>query len=608
MQLEVSSNIGIVDYCFFGAMLILSGAIGLYTSFVGNKSPEEFLMGNRSFRPLPVAMSVLTSFVSSISLLGFSGEAYAYGTQISIFVLGSVFAIIFVIYVSLPILYPLKLTSVNEYIELRFKSDNLRLVISILTFVKVILYMGVCLYAPTIALVSVTKLNTLTYIFLLGVVCTIYSAFGGIRAVIWTDVFQLTVMLIGLVLVITIGCIQNGGLIKVLYIASEGGRLDMFNMSLSPFVRHTFLNSFVFGFFFCMHIFGSDQVYVQRACSVKSHSNAKSVLTYNIFGMVFIYFLIYTGGLIAYAAYEGCDPMALGIIKEQEQIMPYFVADKLSFIPGLLGVFIATLTGGALSSLSSVINACVALVWRDICLRFRFFNTASQRCATITNIILSMIIGSIMIGLAVVASYGESIIDISNTIGATFNGPILGVFLIGYFLPKCNLKGVWTGFIVSSAFTIWIAMGATFYKELPDLLPFSADRCENANFTSINNSSFVEEFTVLKNETEDLNDDSSFVIHLYKISYTLYVVIGPFLCISLALIVSWITGFQSLDETSPKYVTPWIRKFYWSKEELEILEEKENKLIAYNININENKLEDYQTMIINVQPNKDSDM
>ncbi|RXG57494.1 Sodium-coupled monocarboxylate transporter 2 [Armadillidium vulgare] len=456
--------------------------------------------------------------------------------------------------------------------------------------------MGVCLYAPTIALVSVTKLNTLTYIFLLGVVCTIYSAFGGIRAVIWTDVFQLTVMLIGLVLVITIGCIQNGGLIKVLYIASEGGRLDMFNMSLSPFVRHTFLNSFVFGFFFCLHVFGSDQVYVQRACSVKSHSNAKSVLTYNIFGMVFIYFLIYTGGLIAYAAYEGCDPMALGIIKEQEQIMPYFVADKLSFIPGLLGVFIATLTGGALS-LERYLP------------QIQIFQTASQDARQLPILYyVTMIIGSIMIGLAVVASYGESIIDISNTIGATFNGPILGVFLIGYFLPKCNLKGVWTGFIVSSAFTIWIAMGATFYKELPDLLPFSADRCENANFTSIHNSSFVEEFTVLKNETEDLNDDSSFVIHLYKISYTLYVVIGPFLCISLALIVSWITGFQSLDETSPKYVTPWIRKFYWSKEELEIIEEKENKLSAYNININENKLDDYQTMIINVQPNKDSDM
>ncbi|KAB7507140.1 Sodium/glucose cotransporter 2 [Armadillidium nasatum] len=424
MQLEVSSNIGIVDYCFFGAMLILSGAIGLYTSFVGNKSPEEFLMGNRSFRPLPVAMSVLTSFVSSISLLGFSGEAYAYGTQISIFVLGSVFAIIFVIHVSLPILYPLKLTSVNEYIELRFKSDNLRLVISLLTFVKVILYMGVCLYAPTIALVSVTKLNTLTYIFLLGVVCTIYSAFGGIRAVIWTDVFQLTVMLIGLVLVITIGCIQNGGLIKVLYIASEGGRLDMFNMSLSPFVRHTFLNSFVFGFFFCLHVFGSDQVYVQRACSVKSHSNAKRF-----------------------------------------------------------------------NSLRSIRGMRSNGPWHN------------QRTGT-DNALFPIIIGSIMIGLAVVASYGESIIDISNTIGATFNGPILGVFLIGYFLPKCNLKGVWTGFIVSSAFTIWIAMGATFYKELPDLLPFSADKCENVNFTSITNSSFVEEFTMLKNETEDSTDDS----------------------------------------------------------------------------------------------------
>ncbi|KAB7497526.1 hypothetical protein Anas_04308 [Armadillidium nasatum] len=49
-----SSQFGIIDYCVFGAMLVFSGAIGLYTSYIGNKSPEEFLMGNRSFKPMPV--------------------------------------------------------------------------------------------------------------------------------------------------------------------------------------------------------------------------------------------------------------------------------------------------------------------------------------------------------------------------------------------------------------------------------------------------------------------------------------------------------------------------------------------------------------------------
>ncbi|KAL7643198.1 UNVERIFIED_CONTAM: hypothetical protein RMT77_006488 [Armadillidium vulgare] len=67
-----SSKFGIVDYCIFADMFIFTIAIGVYTTFKGNKSPEEFLMGNRSFKPLVVAMSLLTSYVSAISFLGLS--------------------------------------------------------------------------------------------------------------------------------------------------------------------------------------------------------------------------------------------------------------------------------------------------------------------------------------------------------------------------------------------------------------------------------------------------------------------------------------------------------------------------------------------------------
>ncbi|RXG51823.1 Sodium-dependent multivitamin transporter [Armadillidium vulgare] len=147
---------------------------------------------------------------------------------------------------------------------------------------------GIILYAPTLALSAITKVSTLTCIMILGTICTLYSSFGGIRAVIWTDVFQLLVMIIGQVAVAAVGCAQNGGLIETLHIASERGRLEVFNlqkfnenliieieifqysalfilfmifitivfstlifsMSLSPFVRHTFFNTIVQGFIF----------------------------------------------------------------------------------------------------------------------------------------------------------------------------------------------------------------------------------------------------------------------------------------------------------------------------------------------------------------------
>ncbi|RXG58700.1 Sodium-coupled monocarboxylate transporter 1, partial [Armadillidium vulgare] len=83
--------------------------------------------------------------------------------------------------------------------------------------------------------------------------------------------------------------------------------------------------------------------------------------------------LIFFCGLVIYATYAGCDPMTLGKIKKKDEIITYYVMDKLSLIPGLPGLFVAAIIGAALSTLSSFINSCVALLWKDACLKFDTF-------------------------------------------------------------------------------------------------------------------------------------------------------------------------------------------------------------------------------------------
>ncbi|KAB7496456.1 hypothetical protein Anas_01805 [Armadillidium nasatum] len=275
--MDNEKGFGVVDNCVFAGMLIISAVIGLYISYKGSKSPEEFLMGNRSLKPLPVSMSLITSYISAMNIISFPAEVYANGLQISTIALGVPLAISFSSYFLLPVLYSLKLTSINEvkYIELRFKSRRLRFVIFLLSMAKALAANGIGLYAPTIALSSVTNLSTLTNIFILGIICTLYSSFGGIKAVIWTDVFQFSVIVIGLMTVVGVGCAQNGGLIETLHIASEGGRLEMFNMSLSPFERYTFLNTVAYGFFYQLRMYSSEQVNIQRICTVNSVKNAR---------------------------------------------------------------------------------------------------------------------------------------------------------------------------------------------------------------------------------------------------------------------------------------------------------------------------------------------
>ncbi|RXG71768.1 Sodium-coupled monocarboxylate transporter 1 [Armadillidium vulgare] len=154
--MDDENGFGVVDYCAFAGMLVISSAIGFYMSYKGSKSPEEFL-------------------------LGLSGETYANGMQISIFTTGIPFAVLFSSHFILPVLYPLKLTSINEYIELRFKSKRLRFVMFLATMVYVLALSSISLYSSTIALSSVTNFSTLTSIFILGVICTLYSSFVSIK-------------------------------------------------------------------------------------------------------------------------------------------------------------------------------------------------------------------------------------------------------------------------------------------------------------------------------------------------------------------------------------------------------------------------------------------
>ncbi|RXG67086.1 Sodium-coupled monocarboxylate transporter 2 [Armadillidium vulgare] len=204
-------------------------------------------------------MSLLTSFISAVNILGFPGETYANGMQISTVAFGPPLAILFSSYFILPILFPLKLTSINEYIELRFRSKRLRFVIFFLMIVHTLAYCGLSLYAPTLALSAITKLSTYLH--------------HNTRNSLYT--LLIIVLIIGLVAVMAVGCAQNGGFIETLHIASEGGRLDIFNMSLSPFVRHTFFNTIATGFIWNVRIYGADQVFIQRICAVKSFEKAR---------------------------------------------------------------------------------------------------------------------------------------------------------------------------------------------------------------------------------------------------------------------------------------------------------------------------------------------
>nr|XP_027214800.1 sodium-dependent multivitamin transporter-like [Penaeus vannamei] len=225
---------------------------------------------------------------------GLPTEMYLYGTQLTTNIIGLIVGVMVVKHVFLPIVYPLKLVSIYEYIELRFKSRTLRKLAMACWLMASCMYLGSCLYAPSLALLSVTGLPPWASILSMGLVCAVYISIGGVKAVVYTDVVQTLLMFGGVVTVVAVSCKDLGGLGGVLQIADRGGRLEFFNTDPSPFARHTLWSTIVLGFYTAFSVIGTSQSQYQRFASVKTLADAQRLCSLFSVGVLLLWGVFYT--------------------------------------------------------------------------------------------------------------------------------------------------------------------------------------------------------------------------------------------------------------------------------------------------------------------------
>ncbi|XP_037782150.1 sodium-dependent multivitamin transporter-like [Penaeus monodon] len=228
-SLTTISYFSTVDYAIFTVLLVASLVAGTFAGWRSSSGDtKDFLTGGKSMNPVAITMSLLGGVVSALSVLGNTTEIYLYGTQLWMNLLGCVWGSLVVVHLLLPTIYPLGLSSMNQYLQLRFESQLLKKLASITQIVHSAMYLGICLYAPSLTLSSVTRLSAGVSIIVLGVVCSVYISLGGVRAVVYTDVLQTTIMFVGVLSVVVQVCIELGGIGEVWQRAGQGGRLEFF--------------------------------------------------------------------------------------------------------------------------------------------------------------------------------------------------------------------------------------------------------------------------------------------------------------------------------------------------------------------------------------------
>uniref|UniRef100_A0A8C5RBN2 Sodium-coupled monocarboxylate transporter 1 n=1 Tax=Laticauda laticaudata TaxID=8630 RepID=A0A8C5RBN2_LATLA len=466
------------DYVVFGIMLLMSAVIGVYYAFAGGgqRTREAFLMGGRSMTAFPVALSLTASFMSAVTILGTPAEIYRFGGMFSLFAISYTLMVVTSAEIFLPVFYRLKITSTYEYLEMRF-NKQLRLcgtglfIILTLIFKIMLICFGLIIFCylnlkKNICTFSslVTGIDLWGAVVGTGIVCTFYCTLGGLKAVIWTDVFQAAIMIAGFLSVIIRGVVVQNGFGNIINDAYHGGRLHFWDFNPNPLQRHTFWTIVVGGTFTWLGIYAVNQSQVQRYLSCKSRFQAKLSLYLNLVGLWIILTCAVLCGLIMYSVFKDCDPWKAKCVAASDQLMPYLVLEILQEFPGMTGLFVACAYSGTLSTVSSSINALAAVTVEDL-IKPHFALTEVK--LSWISMGMSFFYGFVCIAMAALASVLGGLLQAALTIFGMVGGPLLGLFSLGVLFPFVNAMGAFIGLICGFVLTLWVGIGSQIYKPLP---------------------------------------------------------------------------------------------------------------------------------------------
>ncbi|XP_055376440.1 sodium-coupled monocarboxylate transporter 1-like isoform X2 [Condylostylus longicornis] len=562
----------IVDYCVFAAMLILSAVTGVYFGYYrkknfkeniqqvevpkktkqkqdfGSESLNEYLLGSRKLKVFPVAMSLVASYISGVTVLGTPAEIYNFGTQYWMIIIPIVFMGLAVSRVYLPVFSTLGLGSSYQYLEMRF-SSAVRSIASVMFVIDEVFFLPMIVYVPSLAFNQVTG----TSIYIIGaivcVICVFYTLVGGIKAVVVTDAWQVAVMFISVVVVCILGLIAIGGPVEVINRANDGGRLIFFNVSPSFYERHSFWSVLIGGFFYWTSYNSVHQTMVQRYMSLPNIKKAQWSICWFTIGIILFVSICCFAGLLIYAAYWKCDPLTAGLIRNNDQLFPVYVMQTVGNLRGVPGLFIAGVFGAALSSLSVVLNSTSAVILEDIakgCFKLKL----SDRASTILVKSSVLVLGVVSFSLMFLVERLGGILSLATSLSAIAAGTTFGMFTLGMLIPWSNTKGVIAGAICGAIMSGWVSFGIQVAEAnglvVPHKLPVSIEGC-------MNNSSLI---------LSEINyPDESNVFPLYRFSFDWISPIGIFTTVIVGTIVSFLTGPTDLKTIDPDLISPVIHRF-----------------------------------------------
>jgi len=444
------NSLHIVDYVIIILSLIITIGVGLRFSKKQN-STSQFFSAGANVPAWAIGMSIFATLISSITFLAYPGAGF--GSNWILLVQGIMVPL--TVLLIIPFIVPLYRNviglSAYEYFEKRF-GYFARAYSSIGFIFAHFSKMGSVFFILALAVSSMTGIDTYTVIIVLGIAVVLLTLFGGMEAVIWLDVIQGFLLIIGGLIALTFIIVNmEGGLGAILDIAGENNKINLGPFDWD-FVNLTFWVMAINGVFYAIQKYGTDQTIVQRYLTAKSDKDAKKASVMGVLMVVPVWTLFMFIGTALYAFYTG-DANTLPEGLRDDAVFPYFIMTKLPV--GVIGIIISALLGAAISSLDSDLNCLSAVGVDDFYKKLRPNSTDAQQVKVGKILVVLSGIAAMIIASIYVSAGNKGVLGIVFMLYAIFSGGIVGIFLLGVFVPRANKQGLYIGIIASVFFTAY---------------------------------------------------------------------------------------------------------------------------------------------------------
>lgn len=460
---------GLLDFILVGLYVAFLVWLGLHLNR-RQESPEDYYLGGRKIRWWASGLSTMATQLGTISFVsapafvalkpvedggGLGWLAYEFGVPL---------ALIFTMAVLIPTYHRARVISIYEYLRKRFDAST-QVFVSLLFQLSRGLAAGVAVY--TIGFVvaiffgEVEPGRVWPYVIAVGVVTVLYDALGGIRAVIWSDVVQMSIILMGIVILTYEAYTELGSFAPLFQVYAhdpERFRILQPGWGYGSGQTYAFWPMLLGGFFLYISYYGCDQSQVQRELSVGGTDDVKRSLLLNAFGrfpVVFFYSVmgLFIGSLaLLRPGFRGLIPAG-----HPDWMVPLFIVNYLP--AGLVGLlFIAVLAAG-MSSLDSALNSMSASTMRDIYQPYLRPN-ASTRHYLLASKLFTVFWGVVTIVFAFFVPYlGDTVIEAINKVGSLLYAPIFAAFFLGILTRWATPLGVKAGVSAGILANLYLWLG-----------------------------------------------------------------------------------------------------------------------------------------------------